>query len=124
MGVAVRSLELDLEHLVGLGTLDLPLFEEAESKGSQDGTKLAVQTLLILVQHDVHFENFAQTLPELERSTQTAVEQCVLQLREVDDLELRLQVQLNLGSLGFNLLFREDPGDRRNKVSILFNRWA
>lgn len=87
MRVAVRGLELDLKHLVALRTLDFPLLKKAESECAQDGAKLAVQTLFILVQHDVHLENFAQVLPELEWPAQTPVEQCVLKLGEVDDLE-------------------------------------
>jgi len=111
--VAAPRLQLELVHLVAARALHAPLLEQAQGQRPQDRAVLPIEALLELIQYYIHFENLAQTLPKLERTGETAVVKTVLKLREVCDLELRLEVELNFCSLRLDLLSGEDPAHTR-----------
>lgn len=63
------------EALVARRAVLLPLSEQIERQGAQQGTELAIMALLVRVDDDVSFEDPAEVHPELVWTGEALVEQ-------------------------------------------------
>jgi len=108
-------LEILDEALVALGAVLLPLAEEVEGQGAQQGAELSVGTLFIFVQNHIGLENASKVHPELIWTAQSLIVQQVLQLGHVDDLQGLLAKQaFNLISLVFQLFLIEGANKQKD----------
>ena len=87
IGTSTAALEVLQKALIALLAVQLPLAEQVQSQGPQQGAKLSVWALLIGVKKNVPFEYLAQVDPKLIRPAQSLIVEQILQLSHINHLK-------------------------------------